>query len=121
MADDSPGKATQCSAVAPSSHCRLFTVNGITPSAGSWSLTDANSPVCDSVRGKSAFWEPSSFRCERVQRAAVVVEEVQLAVIVFAKRDESAPMGRAISGISFVWSPSNRAAHRRRVSQSPKT
>ena len=54
----SPGKAAQCSAVAPSCHCRLFTANGITPAAGVWSLTEANKPVCDSVVGKSAFRAP---------------------------------------------------------------
>ena len=89
VADDTPGKAAQCSAVAPSCHCRLLTANGITPSAGLWSLTDANNPVCDSFVGKSAFRAPPSFVLDGVHRAAVVVEEVQLAVLVLAEGDDA--------------------------------
>jgi hypothetical protein len=62
VANDTPGKATQCSAVAPSCHCRLLTTNGTTPAAGVWSFTEANKPVSDSFVGKAAFLAPPSFR-----------------------------------------------------------
>jgi hypothetical protein len=62
VTDEAPGKASQCSSVAPSCHCRLFTAKGSTPAAGVCDWTDANSPVWDSVVGKSAFLPPPSFR-----------------------------------------------------------
>ena len=54
-----PGRPTKRSAVAWSAHRAAFTENGTTPGAGACSLTEANSPVSLSLRGK--FLAESSF------------------------------------------------------------
>ena len=81
--------------------------------------------VCEDARLRNRLWKIGVLAArvvalERVNCADVVIEEIKFAVVVFAKRDDTRISGRVISGISTTRLPSNRAAHSRRVSQSPK-
>jgi hypothetical protein len=94
-------------------------VKRTTPAAGWWSLTDPKRPVFDSVSGKSAFCVPASF-LSSVCSVPLSWSKQYNSPALSSPNAENRTVGRTISGISLHLSPSKRAAHRRRVSQSPK-
>src|SRR5262249_31410567 len=101
VTDEAPGKASQCSSVAPSCHCRLFTAKGSTPGGGGWGVGGGKRPGWGRLGGEVAVLPASLFPPDGCNRALGVVGEVDLAALVFAEATMRTD-GRAISGISFV-------------------